>query len=50
MSIMELGALGEFFGVFALVATLIYLSIQVRQARRGGRAATSLMQSLTQHK
>ncbi len=33
MSIMELGALGEFFGVFALVATLIYLSIQVRQAR-----------------
>ena len=33
MSIMELGTLGEFFGVFALVATLIYLSIQVRQAR-----------------
>ncbi len=33
MSIMELGALGEFLGVFALVATLIYLSIQVRQAR-----------------
>ena len=33
MTIMELGALGEFFGVFALVATLIYLSIQVRQAR-----------------
>ncbi len=33
MSIMELGALGEFLGVFALVATLIYLSIQVRHAR-----------------
>ena len=33
MSIMELGALGEFFGVFALVATLIYLSIQVRHAK-----------------
>jgi hypothetical protein len=33
MSIMELGALGEFLGVFALVATLIYLSVQVRYAR-----------------
>ncbi len=33
MSISELGALGEFLGVFALVATLIYLSIQVRHAR-----------------
>ncbi len=34
MTVMELGALGEFLGVFALVATLIYLSIQVRHARR----------------
>ncbi len=33
MSIMELGALGEFLGVFALVATLIYLSVQVREAK-----------------
>ena len=33
MSIMELGALGEFLGVFALVATLIYLSVQVRDAK-----------------
>ncbi len=33
MTIMELGALGEFLGVFALVATLIYLSIQVHYAR-----------------
>ncbi len=33
MTVMELGALGEFLGVFALVATLIYLSIQVRHAR-----------------
>lgn len=33
MTIVELGALGEFLGVFALVATLIYLSIQVRYAR-----------------
>ena len=33
MTIMELGALGEFLGVFAIVATLIYLSIQIRHAR-----------------
>ena len=33
MTVMELGALGEFLGVFALVATLIYLSTQVRHAR-----------------
>ncbi len=33
MTVMEPGALGEFLGVFALVATLIYLSIQVRHAR-----------------
>ncbi len=33
MTVMELGALGEFLGVFALVATLIYLSVQVRHAR-----------------
>ena len=34
MSIMELGALGEFLGVFALVATLVYLATQVRDAQR----------------
>ena len=34
MSIVELGALGEFLGVFALVATLIYLSIQARHAKK----------------
>ena len=39
MSIMELGALVEFFGVFALVANLIYLSIQVRQARNESASA-----------
>ncbi len=33
MTVMELGALGEFLDVFALVATLIYLSIQMRHAR-----------------
>ena len=31
MSIMELGALGEFVGAFAVVATLIYLALQIRQ-------------------
>ena len=31
MSIMELGALGEFLGVFAVVATLAYLALQIRQ-------------------
>jgi len=31
MSIMELGALGEFVGAFAVVATLVYLAFQIRQ-------------------
>ncbi len=31
MTIMELGAIGEFFGAIAVVVTLIYLAIQVRQ-------------------
>jgi len=30
MSIMELGALGEFVGSFAVVATLIYLAFQIK--------------------
>jgi len=38
MSIMELGALGELFGAIAVVATLIYLSIQLRQNTAGMRA------------
>ncbi len=32
MSIMELGALGEFVGAIAVVVTLIYLAIQVRHS------------------
>ena len=32
MGIMELGALGEFVGAFAVVATLIYLTVQVRHS------------------
>ena len=31
MSIMELGALGEFVGSIGVIATLIYLAIQIRQ-------------------
>ena len=30
MSIMELGALGEFLGSIGVIATLIYLAIQIR--------------------
>ena len=33
MSIMELGALGEFVAAMAVLITLIYLTIQVRGAR-----------------
>ncbi len=31
MSIIELGALGEFLGSIGVIATLIYLAIQIRQ-------------------
>jgi len=34
MTIAELGALGEFLGVFVILATLIYLAIQTRQTKR----------------
>ena len=33
MSIVELGALGEFVGAFAVVGTLIYLAYQIGQSR-----------------
>ena len=33
MTIMELGALGEFVGAFAVVATLAYLAVQVRHSK-----------------
>ena len=33
MTIGDLGALGEFLGLFAVLATLIYLSIQTKQAK-----------------
>jgi hypothetical protein len=34
MSIGELGALGEFLGFFAVLATLIYLSVQTHQTKQ----------------
>ena len=40
MSIMELGALGEFFGSIGVVATLIYLAVQIRQNTRSDRASS----------
>ncbi len=42
MGIMELGALGEFVGSIAVLATLIYLSFQVREAR--AESHSSLLQ------
>ena len=38
MDIMELGAIGELVGGIAVIATLIYLAIQVRQTRQVGLA------------
>ena len=38
MSIVELGSLGEFIGALAVLATLIYLAMQVRQSNRHDRA------------
>lgn len=34
MTLLELGALGEFLGSIAVLATLVYLSIQIRQNTR----------------
>jgi hypothetical protein len=36
MSILELGALGEFLGAFGVIASLAYLGVQVRQVKRAG--------------
>ena len=41
MSIMELGALGEFVGSILVLGTLVYLSIQVRQGNAHARFTTS---------
>ena len=39
MSLSDLGALGEFLGFFAIIATLIYLSRQIRLAREDSAKA-----------
>jgi hypothetical protein len=38
MNIQDLGAIGEIVGAFAVLATLIYLTVQVRQSNRNDRA------------
>jgi len=47
MSITELGALGEFVGAFGVVASLVYLGLQVRQVKKGAEreAASQLIRS-----
>ena len=40
MNIMELGAIGELVGGVAVVGSLIYLALQVRQSNEGARAAS----------
>ena len=40
MSLEDLGNLGEFVGAIAVVASLIYLAVQVRQNTRSVRAST----------
>ncbi len=47
MSIMELGALGEFVAALAVLITLIFLTVQVRYARQ--ESARALMQSRTEN-
>ena len=42
MSIIELGALGEFLGSIAVLATLVYLSVQIRQNTRTIQASEKL--------
>ena len=42
MTITELGALGEFVGAIAVVATLIYLAVQVRHSKEATEASNRL--------
>jgi len=42
MSISELGSLGEFIGSIAVLATLAYLAIQIRQGAQATRTASEL--------
>ncbi len=47
MSIMELGALGEFVGAIAVVATLGYLALQIRQNTRRMEESTASQEATT---
>ncbi len=47
MTLDDLGNLGEFLGAIAVVASLLYLSIQVRQNTRSVRSATAQSASET---
>ena len=42
MTLMELGALGEFVGAMAVVVTLVYLAIQIRQNTQAMRESRRL--------
>ncbi len=42
MTLMELGALGEFLGSIAVLATLVYLSVQLRQNTLSIRASEKM--------
>ncbi|MEE4361675.1 MAG: hypothetical protein V2I63_09145, partial [Pseudomonadales bacterium] len=45
MTLSDLGALGEFFGAFAVFATLLFLAMQVRFARRASEDTSVIMRS-----
>ena len=42
MTILELGAIGEFVGTLAVIATLVYLALQIRQNTASNRVAAKL--------
>ena len=45
MDIMELGAIGELVGGVAVIGTLVYMALQVRQNTRQGAATFTYMLS-----
>ncbi len=49
MSIMELGALGEFLSSIVVVGTLIYLAAQIRQTTNGLAQNRDIMRGQTRH-
>jgi hypothetical protein len=48
MTITELGALGEFVGAFAVVMTLVYLAVQVRQSAKSAES-NAIAQAASDH-